>query len=64
MLVTAVEKSKAEERDRAGKVLLTYNVLSKETVEPETWRQGERKSWKHPGTTFLGTGNSNAKTLG
>lgn len=39
MLVTAMKKNKAEEKDGGRKFLFTYieqKVLSKETVKPET----------------------------
>lgn len=66
LLVTATKKEKAEER-HGGEVLFTYSeqkVLYKETVEPETCRQGESKPWKRLGTSILDRGSSSAKALG
>lgn len=65
--VTAVKGNKAEERDGCRKDEFTYDeqkVLSKETVEPETSRQGEGEPWRHLGPNILGRGNSSAKALG
>lgn len=66
-VVMVMKKNKAEEMDGGRKDLFIYNqydILSKETVEPETEQQREGVPWKYPGTNILGRGNGSAKALG
>lgn len=66
-VVMVMKKNKAEEMDGGRKDLFIYNqydILSKETVEPETEQQREGVPWKCPGTNILGRGNGSAKALG